>query len=74
MRELRVERVQQAWFSWADAAKYTGLCERTLQKVVARGEIKAKLFTTGDGKTGRRRRMISRASLDEWIESLPESA
>ena len=74
MRELRVETVQQAWFSWAQAAKYTGLCERTLQKVAAKGEIKTKLFTTGNGKTGRRRRMISRVAIDEWIESLPESA
>jgi len=28
----------------------------------------------GSGKSGRRRRLISKASIDAWIEGLPESA
>jgi len=67
-------RVEPAWFSVRQAVIYTGLAERTLRRELEKGSIKCRLYTTGDGKSGRRRRLISKASIDAWIEALPESA
>ena len=68
-----MEDFERAWLSVKAATAYCGLGERTLQREIKRGTIKSKLYTTGNGKHGRKRRMISKASVDEWIESLPDS-
>ena len=64
---------QPAWFSVKDAVVYCGLGERTIQREMQRGNIRAKLYTSGNGVTGRKRRLISKDSLDAWIESLPDN-
>jgi len=68
-----MEDFERAWLSVKAATLYCGLGERTLQREIKRGNIKSKLYTTGNGLHGRKRRMISKASVDEWIESLPDS-
>ncbi len=70
MREGDFER---AWFSVKEAVHYCGLSRATIDREIKRGNIKSKLYTTGNGKHGKKRRLISRASMDKWIESLPDS-
>ena len=68
-----MEDFERAWLSVKAATAYCGLGERTLQREIKRGTIKSKLYTTRNGKHGKKRRLISRASMDEWIESLPDA-
>ena len=62
---------QPAWLGWKQAVTYSGLGERTLRREATRGAFETRMFTTGDGQKGRRRRLINRASLDQWITDLP---
>ena len=70
MREGDFER---AWFSVKEAVHYCGLSRATIDREIRRGNIKSKLYTTGNGRHGRKRRLVSRASMDNWIESLPDA-
>jgi len=67
-------RIEPAWLSYQDAVKYTSLGERTLRRIVASGEIECRVYRAGKSTAGRSRRLISKASLDRWIASLPLSA
>jgi excisionase family DNA binding protein len=64
---------ERAWLSVKEAVHYCGLSRATIDREIKRGNIKSKLYTTGNGKHGKKRRLISRASMDEWIESLPDA-
>ena len=64
---------EPAWFSVNEAAHYCALSKATIDREIRRGNIKSKLYTTGNGRHGRKRRLVSRASMDNWIESLPDA-
>tara|TARA_R100000734_G_C3294299_1_gene85687 strand:- start:484 stop:699 length:216 start_codon:yes stop_codon:yes gene_type:complete len=66
--------IKPAWLSYQDAVKYTSLGERTLRRIVASGEIECRVYRASKTAAGRSRRLISKASLDRWIASLPLSA
>jgi excisionase family DNA binding protein len=55
-----METVAQAWLSYLEAERYTGLSRVTLWRAVSRGDLKA-------ARIGRAVR-ISRAELDRFME------
>ena len=55
-----MKTVEQAWYSYSDAERYTGLSRVTLWRAVVRGELKT-------ARIGRAVR-ISRTELDRFME------
>jgi excisionase family DNA binding protein len=55
-----MQTIEQAWLSYPEAERYTGLSRVTLWRAVSRGELKA-------ARIGRAVRM-SRADLDRFME------
>jgi excisionase family DNA binding protein len=53
---------QRRYLSVQQAARYLGICVRTLHKLVADGSIRA-------AKIGQRRRLVDRLDLDGYVES-----
>jgi hypothetical protein len=58
--------IQPAWLTYNDASRYSGLSVRLLQDLVRRHLIVSSAVIQPGARRGRR--LISRASLDEWIE------
>jgi len=55
-----MQTIEQAWLSYPEAERYSGLSRTTLWRAVSRGEVKA-------ARVGRAVR-ISRSELDRFME------
>lgn len=59
------------WLSRKDAARSYAVSLDTIDELIAAGAVTAKRLDERNG--GARRILVSAASLDAWVESLPEA-
>ena len=66
LRTMTKRSIEPAWLSLPAASTYSGLSVRLLQDLIRRKLIVSSAVKQPGAKRGRR--LISRSSLDEWIE------
>jgi hypothetical protein len=61
------QAIKPAWLTYPSAETYTGLSGRTIERRVADGTLVTTFIKPKGAKRGRR--LISRQSIDDWMES-----
>ena len=66
VRKMKARTIDPEWLTARDAAKYAGVCVRTIQNYILSGAVRSTSVVIPGNTRGRR--LVHRPSLDQFIE------